>query len=298
MQSLAAREGCVVQKKKPVDVEFASSIAARMGKHLGKEIRQVGQFDLPLSRSYLESLNLPVECRSVDPPPNCVEWDMTTVEQLVSALKPLLSDHASGYRCAGISRALKSASEKKIYSVSTLMPTMELSGCLLARGVERTRVQFMYILTDQEGSVHAPRDEKNRIIAIESNLKKELRSQLKVDLNEMADRGWPLADGFWRMIGREPPPPPVRATRPIKYGPKKRGREPKTVAGFEIEEILEERKAAGRAKAWVLVRWAGYDPAWEPWRISGEVGEPLQTWEPRCNVMGTSAWKTWLEREE
>ena len=66
---------------------------------------------------------------------------------------------------------------------------------------------------------------------------------------------------------------------------------------FEIDCILEERRTQGRAKAWVLVRWVGYHPQWEAWRIRGEIGSALETWEPRFRVARTDAYKAWLERE-
>ena len=39
---------------------------------------------------------------------------------------------------------------------------------------------------------------------------------------------------------------------------------------FVIAEILEEVQTEGRAKAWYLVRWEGYQPDWEAWRIHME----------------------------
>ena len=67
---------------------------------------------------------------------------------------------------------------------------------------------------------------------------------------------------------------------------------------FEISEILCQVQTSGRAKTWVLVRWAGYDPSWEAWRIQGEEGSPLETWEPVATVRHTEAWMTWLAQEE
>jgi len=62
---------------------------------------------------------------------------------------------------------------------------------------------------------------------------------------------------------------------------------------YQLECVLEEAKAAGKAKVWYTVRWEGYHPFWEAWRISEEVGSPLETWEPQSHVMGTEAWEHW-----
>ena len=41
------------------------------------------------------------------------------------------------------------------------------------------------------------------------------------------------------------------------------------------------------------VRWAGYRPSWEKWRVSGEVGGPIETWEPRLHLEGSEALVLW-----
>ena len=71
--------------------------------------------------------------------------------------------------------------------------------------------------------------------------------------------------------------------------------EPET---FQIAEILEEHRTAGRAKMWYLVRWEGYRQEWEAWRIRGDVGSPLETWEPLSHVRGTEAFQRWQAAQE
>ena len=67
---------------------------------------------------------------------------------------------------------------------------------------------------------------------------------------------------------------------------------------FVIAEILEEVQTEGRAKAWYLVRWEGYQPDWEAWRIHGEEGSPIETWEPLRNVYRTEAHQRWISSQE
>ena len=67
------------------------------------------------------------------------------------------------------------------------------------------------------------------------------------------------------------------------------------LAKFDIEMIVKEER---RSKArWFLVRWEGYHPSWEAWRINGQRGEPVETWEPLTTVQGTQALESWqMER--
>ena len=46
-----------------------------------------------------------------------------------------------------------------------------------------------------------------------------------------------------------------------------------------------------------LVRWAGYHPAWEAWRIHGEIGSAVETWEPFRLVKDTEALDVWMRRD-
>ena len=56
---------------------------------------------------------------------------------------------------------------------------------------------------------------------------------------------------------------------------------------YEIETIVEEQRG------WYLVRWAGYHPSWEAWRISGAVGTPVETWEQARIVKNTEGMRAW-----
>ena len=281
-------------KLKPFFIELADSITARMVHSLGKNICQVGQYDLPMSRSFTELLPLPEQSKVDVPTNHSVEWRLTTLDQMSTGLEELLSKMSVSL-CAGLSRALKTKSEKEVRVVATLMPSFELSSCLLARGVERTRAQFMYILTDCTGVVQAPRNpEDGRLVGIETNLANDLRAQLVKDLHKMADKGLPLASGFWNMIGREPPSPASAKQKPAKETKKRTA----ASARFEVDCIVKESRTAGRARVWYLVRWQGYDPSWEEYRIHGAAGSALETWEPQCNLLGSEALEKWTEEEE
>ena len=45
------------------------------------------------------------------------------------------------------------------------------------------------------------------------------------------------------------------------------------------------KQPTGAARAYYLVEWEGYDPSWEAWRIQGEPGTPLCTWELVVNIL-------------
>ena len=65
---------------------------------------------------------------------------------------------------------------------------------------------------------------------------------------------------------------------------------------YEVEQIVAERKVSSKAKKHYLVRWAGYNPAWEVERITGAPGDPIETWELPCSVRNTAALQEWRAR--
>ena len=92
-----------------------------------------------------------------------------------------------------------------------------------------------------------------------------------------------------------PPQPPLVGRKRSKRAatstppPKKA----KAQSRFEVEKIVEEAGAWGGHKRWFLVQWKGYDPAWEPWRVSGAKGSPIATWEPLRRMSRTEALAAW-----
>ena len=56
---------------------------------------------------------------------------------------------------------------------------------------------------------------------------------------------------------------------------------------FVIDCVTAEKRG------WVKVRWQGYHPSWEEWRIEVEVGSPLETWEPWKRMKTKEACAIW-----
>eukprot|EP00965_Chrysotila_dentata_P072850 2407962-Pleurochrysis_carterae.AAC.1 len=122
-----------------------------------------------------------------------------------------------------------------------------------------------------------------------------MRRQILADARLMGEQNYPISPAWWRQLGEEQKAVDAEAGR---LNPKRSRKGQRatgsTPARYQIECILEEAKTAGKAKVWYLVRWEGYNPSWEAWRIRGDVGSPLETWEPRSHLLGTEAWDNWL----
>ena len=148
------------------------------------------------------------------------------------------------------------------------------------------------MLSDEDGELHLPKDNMRREISVQPGEEQAVRQQIISDVSQMAESGVKLAPGWWRQLMRKDKALEMEAlllNSAAQPTPPKGSRKRKARADyFEVEAIVEEEKG------WVLVRWAGYDPSWEPWRISGAPGDPVETWERLTpKMMRTEAMQNW-----
>jgi hypothetical protein len=196
--------------------------------------------------------------------------------------------------------------------VGTLLPDFEISHYLTGDGLDRVHLGCMYVIATEHGELHWPKDSKRREIAFDQTTEANVRERILSDMMRLSERAEQLAPGFWRQLGQHekavaveaelaaPRPRVIRNPRVKEV----RVREPRakkvkrcrfTKKEYEIDKVLAERKVSSKEKVVFLVRWSGYDPSWEGARISGEVGGPIETWEPLLLLAGTEALQEWRE---
>ena len=64
-------------------------------------------------------------------------------------------------------------------------------------------LEFQYVLLDEMGELHPPKDENRNEISLSPGLLLDHRRQITADLVLMADGGVPLSAGYLRQLGRE-----------------------------------------------------------------------------------------------
>lgn len=244
-------------------------------------------------RSVAQAL-LPLDCVT-DDTPKVQTWTITSMERLAQTFDPILLK--TDQMTAGCSRALRLPAERVVRVVSTMISPMEISWVKMERGYEALYLNFNFVLVDQDGEVHAPKDMQRREMAL---LGMEfIREQVLADVRTLSLKGCPLGPGWWRQLGM---PEKAAEVEAMLQNPKHRFNTGKTVqkqvVKYEVECIVDEKKSTGRAGVWYLVRWRGYQPDWEAWRINGRPGiDPIETWEPRCVVQNTEALIAWREAQ-
>lgn len=193
-------------------------------------------------------------------------WHCSSMQEVSSVMSSMLAQ--STEMTVNGSMALKTPSERVIRLISTVVDPLEISIVKLKQGYEMMYVNFNFVLIDQDGELTPPLDNKRRPMCLVNEA--DIRSQALVDVRLMAEKNFPLGPGWWRQLGQEERAVEVEEMlrRPQGGRTASTGRRSASET-YEIDQILDERPSTGRAGAWLLVRWAGYNPDWERWRIHG-----------------------------
>ena len=204
----------------------------------------------------------------------------------------LLSDISSSAH--SLTRAVQPPSEKVVRVLSTLMVPLEICHTMQEHGAERLHINAAYVLFDNFAELHAPKDSTQRELQISSELEARLRQQVLQDVFALSAQNVPLSAEWWRQLGMEETAQQVeQGLVTASQRARAEARAALTGPEYNIDRIVKEVPTAGAAKIWFLVQWEGYNPDWERWRISGQEGEPLQTWEPLKIVRRTEAYSSW-----
>ena len=307
---LADKHGQVLRTEENIRLEIGLALADRIQPRRGDQLYQVISHSLTgITRVLLEKI-FPASSVTSETA-GCKTWTLTCGDLIASTLAPLLTMQSSSV-CAGSTKAFRTQSQRVIRVVGTLLPDFEISHYLTGDGLDRVHLGCMYVIATEHGELHWPKDSKRREIAFDQTTEANVRERILSDMMRLSERGEPLAPGFWRQLGQHEKAVAVEAElaaprpRVIKNPRVKevRVREPRvkkvkrcrfTKEEYEIDKVLAERKVSSKEKVVFLVRWSGYDPSWEGARISGEVGGPIETWEPLLLLAGTEALKEWRE---
>lgn len=226
----------------------------------------------------------------VEQAPKHVRWVATTVKEVRNLAGPLMAE--SGYACAGATRALKTKSERWTRVVAHIIPQIAISH-LTSRN--QLQVDFHYVLFDEAGEIHPPKDEMRNEMLLSPVVVSEARVQIRADLLEMVEKKIArLSPAFLRQLGLEEQAMALEAESSQINLQRLQQARASRVPKWDVSHIVEERGAGHRRE--YLVEWAGYHPSWEAWRMNGPggaVGSPLQTWEPAQALRGTEALLIW-----
>ena len=294
MIETARRLGYAVMPVDKLRRELAQSIASRMVNRTGEFVYQsaafsITNFPLTVLQTVFPDYLLTTDTRETK------TWTLPSVSACATILGPLISDITM---CAGASRALKTASERWSRVIATIYD-LEISSVKSgATRVDQTFINFLYVLMDEDGEMHKPKNGKRVELLLLPAVETEIRQQVLSDAIAMESIGVPLSAGWLTSMGKTAEAAWVvalqkntLASASSSVGGEKKRKKPRSEHYFEVAKIVEER--GGGKNTEYLVQWAGYEPEWEPLRITGQVGDPLESWEPLAFVKNTEALWRW-----
>ena len=134
-------------------------------------------------------------------PPGTTTWRVETMGQVQSVFGSIFEDGPDF--CSGASKAFKTASEPVIRVIGTIMPGAVISHVEQSRGVAKLFINLNYILSDEDGELHPPKDINRLELLLSPEEVSELRSQVATDAYFMGEKGLPLSASWWRQIANE-----------------------------------------------------------------------------------------------
>ena len=278
-QAAALGFACVPIEK--IEKEIAAAMVSRM-RHgrKGNDIYQSVSHSVPGVPLSLAKQMFPVENIDLEDS-NCATWVFSCFQDLRETFPGLLQKCPSNSLVAGMSRAMMrpSEGEKVIRVLATIIPPVEISVVRQPRGVDRLYMNYDYVLSCHAGEIYMPKDQNRREKFMSNAMVKQIRQQIYSDLKVMAERDMPLSPMFFRQLKMESRALSAEASLDNTNYP-------------WVESIIDEKEGMDGHRRF-LVRWAGYRPEWEPWRITRDVGDPIETWEPMSSLRGTEALLAW-----
>ena len=282
LTALATKLGVISVPVAHLKTSLAVGIVRRMRPRSGTNVYQSAAFSLQNFPREAALKILPVESLVTPEEATTVTWRFDLQAEALQFFGRLLP--LGGRTCSGLSVACLTKSELEVRTVAFMLTPIEIS-YVLRQGIDTLYVNFNYALVDDFGQVHPPKDSERRELDI-SHLVPGVRSQALLDLAGLATKEAPLSAAFWRQLGVESKAQEVEAYLHNTQTPDlKKAKRQRLL--FEVEAVLEVKRAK------VLVRWNGYHQSWEAWRIRGEAGSPLETWEPLHRIKQTCAYQEW-----
>ncbi|KAL1520391.1 hypothetical protein AB1Y20_021977 [Prymnesium parvum] len=286
--------GFVVTPIKKWAKAIARAIATSLRTREGEFIYQSAAIRMPEVPREAVLQNLPAP-KSSTPSELSWEWEsLCEVSHFLSELLPL-----SGMATAGATRAIQRPSEPVIRVLATMMGGLEMKHVVSTNGSECLTINFLYILMGEMGDLYPPKDPMRREIGLSNSEVAELRQVVLADALMLGERGAQLSPGWWRQLGDETSAQIAEAhltnLEMMRQTPLADGETRRTRNTYEIESVQGGgEEGLGHRK----VRWAGYHPSWEAWRLEGEPGTPIKTWERRKTVKMTQAYAAWTAAQE
>ena len=182
MMALAAETGYVCEPVTKFRHEFLTAVTSHLVHRVKMSVYQSPAFNIPMF-SRTAALNMFGEANLTTNKEACLTWKMEDLGDLSTFFGQMLSE--TGKLCAGLTRALKTESENVSRVLATIIPMYEMSVVLMPRGVDRMFINFQYVLADEDGEVHWPKDNQRRELEFSPEVEQAVRQKILADARRL-----------------------------------------------------------------------------------------------------------------
>ena len=297
--------GFAVISQEQAIAAFCNGVAQKLNPQVGELVYQGAGFDIPLFPLGLAKRLFPESALVSDTPPGTTTWKLKESQVIDQAVGSLVAERHPMF--AGSAKALIKPSETAVRVIARIHYPLKVSHVAGSPTVaEHLHVSLLWVLADEMGEIHYPKDSHRRPIAYSAAEVAALRQNLLADARALHAKSVPMSAAWLGQLGLteeaaqralEPMTKKAAAmssrrkaqaaTAAKQAEARKAAREqaarsgrsltsraakPSGVLGshYDVKEVLKEVKTTGKAKVWYLVEWEHYEEGWEVWRPSGD----------------------------
>ena len=202
MMELAAETGFVCEPVTKYRQEFLTAISSHLIHRSGKNVYQSPAFSIPMFSREAALNNFGEANLVTNKAGTLTSWRIDDIAELSTIFGEMPSE--TGKLSAGLTRALKTENQKVVRVLATIIPTFEMSVVQMPRGVDRMYLNFYYVLSDEGGEVHFPKDNERREIEFSQAMETAIRQKIMADARRLVRQGAPLSAAWLRQLKLEP----------------------------------------------------------------------------------------------
>ena len=176
MLALAKECGFICQAQTEFSTQLANEISSRLMHRSAASVYQSVNFSIPL---FAREAALEIFGHVAGNSEHHLNWKLTTIDACARVMDHLSKLVPSGSYLQGMSRALITDSEVTALVIAMMMPTLEATWKTMPRGGCLLKINFMYVLMDADGELHAPKNEDRQELDLGDALPRAIAKDLQ-----------------------------------------------------------------------------------------------------------------------
>ena len=192
--------GFAVISQEQAIAAFCNGVAQKLNPQVGELVYQGAGFDIPLFPLGLAKRLFPESALVSDTPPGTTTWKLKESQVIDQAVGSLVAERHPMF--AGSAKALIKPSETAVRVIARIHYPLKVSHVAGSPTVaEHLHVSLLWVLADEMGEIHYPKDSLRRPIAYSAAEVAALRQNLLADARALHAKGVPMSAAWLAQLG-------------------------------------------------------------------------------------------------